>query len=105
MSDDEIRESIYKFETVMPEIDAVDDEMHQKAYDDWSTGDDHSMLIVGIAHDQNGVKYYKVKNSWGEVGPFKGYWYCSEKFVRLHTIFFTVNKEGVSNDMAKKLGF
>lgn len=105
MSDDEIRESIYKFETVMPEIDAVDDEMHQKAYDDWSTGDDHSMLIVGIAHDQNGTKYYKVKNSWGEAGPFKGYWYCSEKFVRLHTIFFTVNKESVSNDMAKKLGF
>lgn len=104
MSDDEIRESIYKFETVMPEIDAVDDEMHQKAYDDWSTGDDHSMLIVGIAHDQNGVKYYKVKNSWGEAGPFKGYWYCSEKFVRLHTIFFTVNKESVSKDMAKKLG-
>ncbi|MCQ2318598.1 MAG: C1 family peptidase [Bacteroidales bacterium] len=105
MTDDEIRESIYKFETVMPEIDAVDDEMHQKAYDDWSTGDDHSMLIVGIAHDQNGVKYYKVKNSWGEAGPFKGYWYCSEKFVRLHTIFFTVNKESVSKDMAKKLGF
>lgn len=105
MSDDEIRESIYKFETVMPEIDAVDDEMHQKAYDDWSTSDDHSMLIVGIAHDQNGTKYYKVKNSWGEAGPFKGYWYCSEKFVRLHTIFFTVNKESVSNDMAKKLGF
>ncbi len=104
MTDDEIRESIYKFETVMPEIDAVDDEMHQKAYDDWSTGDDHSMLIVGIAHDQNGVKYYKVKNSWGEAGPFKGYWYCSEKFVRLHTIFFTVNKESVSKDMAKKLG-
>ena len=104
MSDDEIRESIYKFETVMPEIDAVDDEMHQKAYDDWSTGDDHSMLIVGIAHDQNGTKYYKVKNSWGEAGPFKGYWYCSEKFVRLHTIFFTVNKESVSKDMAKKLG-
>lgn len=105
MTDDEIRESIYKFETVMPEIDAVDDEMHQKAYDDWSTSDDHSMLIVGIAHDQNGTKYYKVKNSWGEAGPFKGYWYCSEKFVRLHTIFFTVNKESVSNDMAKKLGF
>lgn len=105
MTDDEIRESIYKFETVMPEIDAVDDEMHQKAYDDWSTGDDHSMLIVGIAHDQNGTKYYKVKNSWGEAGPFKGYWYCSEKFVRLHTIFFTVNKESVSKDMAKKLGF
>ncbi len=105
MTDDEIRESIHKFETVMPEIDAVDDEMHQKAYDDWSTSDDHSMLIVGIAHDQNGTKYYKVKNSWGEAGPFKGYWYCSEKFVRLHTIFFTVNKESVSNDMAKKLGF
>lgn len=103
MSDEEVREKINKFETVMPEIDAVDDEMHQRAYDDWSTGDDHSMLIVGIAHDQNGTKYYKVKNSWGEIGPFGGYWYCSEKFVRLHTVFFTVNKEGLTNDMANKL--
>lgn len=104
LSDDEIREKIYSFEDVLPEK-TVTAEMHQEAYNDWSTGDDHSMLIVGIAHDQNGNKYYKVKNSWGEAGPYKGYWYCSEQFVRLHTVFFTVNKDAFSPKMKKNLFF
>ena len=76
---------------------------HQKAYDNWETTDDHSMLIVGIAKDQNGNKYYKVKNSWGEAGPYKGYWYCSDAFVRLHTVFFTLHKDALSKAMRKDL--
>ena len=102
MTDEEVLEKQYSFEYVMPEKE-VTEEMHQTAYDDWSTGDDHSMLIVGIAHDQNGTKYYKVKNSWGETGPYKGYWYCSEQFVKLHTVFFTVNKAAFSDEMKDKL--
>jgi bleomycin hydrolase len=103
MTDAEVLEKQYSFEYVIPEKD-VTEEMHQQAYDDWSTGDDHSMLIVGIAHDQNGTKYYKVKNSWGETGPYDGYWYCSEQFVRLHTVFFTVNKAAFSDSMKKNIG-
>ena len=102
MTDAEVLENQYSFEYVMPEKE-VTEGMHQIAYNDWSTGDDHSMLIVGIAHDQNGTKYYKVKNSWGEAGPYKGYWYCSEQFVRLHTVFFTVNKAAFSDEMKKNL--
>lgn len=102
MTDEEVMEKQYSFEYVMPEKE-VTEEMHQRAYNDWSTGDDHSMLIVGIAHDQNGTKYYKVKNSWGEAGPYKGYWYCSEEFVKLHTVFFTVNKAAFSDGMKKNL--
>ena len=102
MTDTEVLEKQYSFEYVIPEVE-VTEEMHQIAYNDWSTGDDHSMLIVGIAHDQNGTKYYKVKNSWGETGPYDGYWYCSEQFVRLHTVFFTVNKAAFSDGMKKNL--
>ena len=102
MTDAEVLEKQYSFEYVMPEKE-VTEEMHQIAYNDWSTGDDHSMLIVGIAHDQNGTKYYKVKNSWGETGPYAGYWYCSEQFVKLHTVFFTVNKAAFSDGMKDKL--
>ena len=104
MSDDEILEGLYKFESIMPEKN-IDDAMHQEAYDNGQTTDDHSMLIVGIAHDQNGNKYYKVKNSWSPKNGFDGYWYCSEPFVRLHTMFFTLNKEALSDDMKAKLNF
>ena len=102
MSDDEIKASLYKFESVMPEKEVTED-MHQEAYDNGQTTDDHSMLIVGIAYDQNGTKYYKVKNSWGEAHGFEGYWYCSVPFVRLHTMFFTLNKEALTSDMKTKL--
>ena len=102
MSDDEIKASLYKFESVMPEK-VVTEEMHQEAYENGQTTDDHSMLIVGIAHDQNGTKYYKVKNSWSERHGYEGYWYCSEAFVRLHTMFFTLHKDGLTSDMKSKL--
>ncbi len=102
MSDDEIRASLYKFETVMPEKEVTED-MHQEAYENGQTTDDHSMLIVGIAHDQQGNKYYKVKNSWSANYGYNGYWYCSEPYVRLHTMFFTVNKEGLTSDIKTKL--
>ena len=91
------------WEEVVPEK-TVTAEDHQKAYDNWETTDDHSMLVVGIAKDQNGTKYYKIKNSWGEAGPYKGYWYCSESFVRLHTVFFTLHKDALSKAMRKDLG-
>lgn len=83
----------------------ITDEDHQKAIDNWETGDDHSMLVVGIAKDQNGTKYYKIKNSWGTNDMiYDGYWYCSESFVRLHTIFFTLHKDALSKSMKKQLG-
>ena len=83
----------------------ITDADHQKAIDNWETGDDHSMLIVGIATDQNGTKYYKVKNSWGTADMvYDGYWYCSESYVRLHTIFFTLHKDALSKAMKKQLG-
>jgi len=84
----------------------ITDEIHQAAYDNWDAGDDHSMLVVGLAKDQNGNKYYKIKNSWGTAnGPFEGYWYCSESYVRLYTIFFTLHKDAISKNLRKTLGF
>ena len=94
---DKLWEEVVKEKTITAED-------HQKAYDNWETTDDHSMLIVGIAKDQNGTKYYKVKNSWGEAGPYKGYWYCSESFVRLHTVFFTLHKDALPKAIKKDLG-
>ena len=81
----------------------ITQEMRQLAFDNWETTDDHGMVIVGIAKDQNGNKYYKVKNSWTASGPYEGYFYASEAFVRYKTIDIMVNKKGIPAEIAKKL--
>lgn len=82
---------------------AITQEMRQKAYNNYQTTDDHGMHIFGIARDQEGNKYYMVKNSWGEIGPYKGIWYVSEAFVRYKTLSIVVNKEAVPSSTAKKI--
>jgi len=82
----------------------VTQDMRQAAFDSQETTDDHGMLIYGIAKDQKGDKYYMVKNSWGETGPYKGTWYISENFVRYKTTSAVVNKTSIPKDIVKKLG-
>lgn len=79
-------------------------EERQKAFDNYETTDDHGMQIYGIAKDQNGTKYYMVKNSWGEAGTYKGLWYASEPFVRAKTMSIMIHKDALPKDIAKKLG-
>ena len=81
----------------------VTQELRQKSYDNYETTDDHGMQIYGIAKDQNGTKYYMVKNSWGETGKYKGIWYFSESFVRAKTLNFFVNKKAIPKNIADKL--
>lgn len=86
-----------------PELTITQD-MRQKGYDNWSTTDDHGMMIFGIAKDQNGKEYYMVKNSWGLSGKYKGIWYVSKAFAAYKTINILVNKEALPKDIAKKIG-
>lgn len=73
----------------------VDQDMRQKAFTSFSTTDDHLMHLVGISRDSAGNKYYMVKNSWGEVGPYEGFIHMSEAFVRLKTVAVIVHKDAV----------
>jgi len=80
-------------------------EMRQKAFDDYSTTDDHLMHFTGITKDQKGIKYYITKNSWGpSANDFGGYMNLSEQFVRYKTIAILLHKDAVPDDIAKKLG-
>ncbi|NDV95626.1 aminopeptidase [Dysgonomonas sp. 521] len=81
----------------------ITQEMRQIAFDNQETTDDHGMQIYGIVKDQNGTKYYLVKNSWGEAGKYKGIWYASEAFVKYKTTSIMVNKAAVPSAIARKM--
>lgn len=95
--------SMYSFDGSTKEK-TITQKMRQEAFDNFQTTDDHGMQITGIYKDQNGNKFYKVKNSWGEdSGKYNGYFFASEAFVRYKTIDFQVNKHALSAQMRNKL--
>jgi len=91
-------------EATLPEEVIATQEMRQDGYDRKQTTDDHGMHIYGLAQDQNGTKYFMVKNSWGEAGKYKGIWYASDAFVRYKTMNIVVHKDALPKDIRKKLG-
>ena len=88
----------------LPEEIVATQEMRQDAYDRKTSTDDHGMHVFGLAQDQNGTKYFMVKNSWGETGKYKGIWYASYAFVRYKTMNVVVHKDALPKDIKKKLG-
>lgn len=82
----------------------VTQESRQKSFDNFETTDDHGMVIVGIAEDQKGNRFYKVKNSWDKDQKYGGYFYVSEPYFLDKTIDVMVNKKAVPADIAKKIG-
>jgi len=94
---------IFKSVGPQPEI-KVTPEIRQAGFDDYETTDDHGMVIYGTANDQNGAKYYMVKNSWGTDNKYNGTWYASESFVMHKTINILVHKDAIPKELLKKLG-
>jgi len=78
----------------------------QAAFNELSTTDDHGMHITGMVKDQNGAKYFIVKNSWGttvkkEMG---GYLYVSHSYFRFKTMSIMVHKDAIPAALRQKMG-
>jgi aminopeptidase C len=103
ISQQEMEKKILQSKGPQPEV-KVTQELRQEGYDNYQTTDDHGMVIYGLAKDQNGTKYYMVKNSWGTNNKYKGTWYASESFVLHKTINIVVHKDAIPKSILKKLG-
>ena len=103
VSQKDMEDKIFKATKPQPEI-KVTQQIRQEGFDNYQTTDDHGMVIFGTATDQNGTKYYLVKNSWGTDSKYKGIWYASETFVKHKTIDILVHKDAIPKEILKKLG-
>jgi len=83
----------------------VDQDLRQKTFNNFQTTDDHLMHLTGIVKDQNGIVYYKTKNSWADdSNKFGGYLNMSEAYVKLKTVAIMVHKDAIPKNIKKKLG-
>lgn len=100
--DDKARDA-KRFEKKGPQKEiTVTQEMRQKHFDNWETTDDHGMVLEGIATDQEGNRYYKVRNSWDTNQVYGGYFYVSMPYFLDKTISVMLNKEAVPKSIVKK---
>lgn len=102
LSDKDRQNDKYDFKGPVEEI-VVTQELRQELFDNQETTDDHGMEIVGIAKDQNGNRYYKVKNSWDTNQVYDGFFYVSEPYFLAKTVDILVNREAIPGVIAKKL--
>ncbi len=103
LDEKEKQQELYKLDKIVPEL-KVTQEMRQTAFDNYQTTDDHGMHIIGLAKDQEGRTFYKVKNSWGEYNKYKGYFYASKPYVNYKTTCILVNKDAIPQQIRSKLG-
>ena len=84
--------------------DFINQKVRQKQFISFQTNDDHAMHIIGKGKDQNGNKYYLIKDSFfGKSGPYNGFVYMSEDYFRLRTLSVTLNKIGIPARISDKL--
>ncbi len=103
LSDRERANDKYNFDGPVEE-EVITQESRQKGFDSQETTDDHGMEIVGYATDQNGKRYYKVKNSWDTNQVYDGFLYVSEPYFQAKTVSMLVHKDAIPKHIAKKIG-
>lgn len=65
---------------------AVSPENRQNNYQKGQLDDNHTLLLMGIARDQNGQIYFVGQNSWGNRNRYRGYLFMSMDYFRMWTV-------------------
>ena len=87
----------------VPEVTYTQD-MRQQLYENLTTQDDHLMHLVGVEKSKGGKRFFLVKNSWGNVGPYQGLIIVSEAYFAVNTVSLVVPKAALDAGMKAKLG-
>ena len=102
LSAQERQKELYSFDKPVKEK-KITQQMRQEAFDNYENTDDHGMVIIGTATDQEGNPFFKVKNSWDVRPPYAGYYYFSRPYVEYKTMEIMVNKNAIPAEIRAKL--
>ncbi len=86
-----------------PELE-ITQALRQATFDNLTTTDDHLMHIVGLARDQQGNKFYWIKNSGGTDRKNGGYLYMSQAYFRLKTVAVMLHRDAIPSGECKPSG-
>ncbi len=100
------RKTNERHQTINPDDDEIkyDQATRQALYENLTSQDDHLMHLVGLEKSKGGKKFFLVKNSWGDVGPFHGLINVSETYFAINTVSLVIPKAAFDNALRMKLG-
>ncbi len=81
------------------------DKQRLENYKSEKTERDHMLHLTGIGYDENGKKWYYLKNSWGTwLSKYKGYLYMEQNYFNMKTVILFVNKNALPVTLKMKMG-
>ena len=87
----------------MKDNSIVNQDIRDNLYENWKTNDVHNVHIIGMARDENGKKYYKIKDSAPPQYFPNSPKYFSENYFRARVLSVLVHKDGIPVDLKQKL--
>jgi bleomycin hydrolase len=93
------------YDAVNPDANEISytQDSRQELFENLTTQDDHLMHIVGLKQTPSGKTFFYVKNSWGQIGPFKGFINVSETYFGINTITLIMPLNSLSPELKAKL--
>jgi bleomycin hydrolase len=89
------------------QIDSLNTKINQDTrdnlYENWKTTDVHNVQIIGIAKDERGIKYYKIKDSASKKTFPTSPIYFSENYFRARVLSVLLHKDGIQPDIKNRL--
>ncbi|NPD47291.1 C1 family peptidase [Lentimicrobium sp. S6] len=81
----------------------IDQDTRDNLYENWKTTDIHNVQIIGIARDETGKKYYKIKDSNSKKQFPNSPIYFSENYFRARVLSVMLHKDGIPSNIREVL--